>query len=68
MSELSDAMLEHMAYIVHVEKRPFSYKDFISFQVNGKNYTMDHGTIRNYFYKLKKHGELEFEYNSRIAY
>jgi hypothetical protein len=36
MSELEDAMEEHMAYIVFKEHRPFSYRDFLHFEVDGK--------------------------------
>jgi hypothetical protein len=68
MTEIYDAMIEHIGNIVHIEKRPFCYKDFISFTVNDKNYTMTHGTIRNYFFKLKKDEEIELVYNSGIAY
>ena len=47
MTELDDAIEEHMAYLVLVEHKPFSYKDFLSFEVNGKAYKMSHGTFRN---------------------
>jgi hypothetical protein len=68
LSELDDAMLEHMAYIVLVEKRPFSFKDFLSFEVNGKEYKMEHGTFRNKISKLNKKGIVELDYNSHIAF
>ena len=29
MTELDDAMMEHMAYLVYKEHKPFSYKDFL---------------------------------------
>ena len=29
MTELDDAMKEHMAYLVYKEHKPFSYKDFV---------------------------------------
>ena len=68
MSEIYDAMMEHMANIIHIEKRPFYYKDFLSFTVNDKDYKMAYGTIRNYFCKLKKDEEIELVYNSGTAY
>lgn len=46
MSEYDDAMEQHMAYIVS-EGRPFSFKDFLCFEEDGKEYRMRHGTIRN---------------------
>ena len=37
MTELDDAMKEHMAYLVYKEHKPFSYKDFVYFEVNEKH-------------------------------
>jgi hypothetical protein len=68
MSENDEAMIEHMSSIVHVEKRSFSFKDFLSFKVNDKLYTLQHGTIRNKFSKLLQKGEIEIVYNSGIAF
>ena len=61
-------MLEHMAYIVLVERRPFSFKDFFRFEVNGKEYNMKHGTFRNKISKLNKNGVVDLVYNSQIAF
>jgi hypothetical protein len=36
MSRLNDAMLEGMVYIVFSENRPFSFRDFLHFQVEEK--------------------------------
>lgn len=68
MTETYDAMLEHMANIVYDEKRYFTFKDFLNFSVNEKNYKLKYGTIRNYFSKLKKNGEIDFVYNSSISF
>ena len=59
MSKLDEAMQEHMAFIVFHEKRPFSYKDFLKFEVDGEIYGMKHGTFRNKITKLRKKGEVE---------
>ncbi|MGA8844106.1 MAG: hypothetical protein WB511_11030 [Nitrososphaeraceae archaeon] len=64
MSKLDDAMQEHMAYLVFSEKRPFSYIDFLQFEVDGKIYGMKHGTFRNKITKLRKKGEVERLYCS----
>ena len=40
MSELDCAMMKHISYIVHEEHRPFSYRDFLRFEVDGKEYEM----------------------------
>jgi len=68
MSELDIAMMQHISYIVFTEKRPFSYLDFLSFEIDGKEYGMTHGTFRNTVSKLIKDGELEREYRSGLAF
>lgn len=68
MSELDNAINEHMAYIVFQEKRPFSFKDFLRFEVDGKEYTMVHGTFRNKISKLIKKGVVEPAFNSHISF
>ena len=68
MTELDDAMLEHMKYIVLVERRQFSFKDFLRFDVDGKEYRMEHGTFRNKISKLNRNGTVELAFNSHIAF
>jgi hypothetical protein len=68
MSELDDAMKEHIAYIVFQEHRPFSYRDFLHFEVEGKEYGMAHGTFRNKISRLIKVGEVEISYNSCLVF
>ena len=68
MTELDDAMLEHMAYIVLVERRPFSFQDFLDLTVNGKEYKMEDGTFRNKISKLNKRGTVELLFNSHVAF
>ena len=59
MTKLDDAMREHMAYIVLVEHRPFSYKDFLFFKVNEKPYKISHGIFRNKIGKMIQNNEAE---------
>lgn len=68
MSELDDAMLSHMAYIVLHEHRPFSFIDFLRFEVDNRPYKMAYGTIRNEFSKLVKLDEIERCYKSSRAF
>src|SRR5919197_2555737 len=68
MSKLEEAMREHMAYLVFSENRPFSYRDFMRFELDGKEYKMTHGTYRNKISKLKKEGHIELDYKSGIAF
>lgn len=67
-TKLEEAMITHMKYIVQVEHRPFSYKDFESFEVDDHYYRVSHGTCRNEFSKFVKWGFIELEYNSKISY
>ena len=64
MTELDDAMKEHMAYVVYIEHKPFSYKNFLSFKVNGKSYKVSHGTFRNKISKLIQNNEVELHTKS----
>jgi hypothetical protein len=68
MSELDDAMREHMDYIVSSEGIPFCYKDFLSFKIHNKDYGMKHGTFRNKICALIKSNVVELDYNSGIAF
>jgi hypothetical protein len=68
MCELDDAMEQHMAYLVLSLGRPFSFKDFLCFEVDGKEYRMSHGTIRNKFLAFRKKGIIEPDCNSGIAF
>ena len=64
MSELDEAMFKHMNYLVNVERRPFTFKDFECFYVNGKEYDMKHGTFRNKISALKKLDKVEVVFRS----
>jgi ribosomal protein L19E len=61
-------MLEHMAYLVLTEHRPVTYKDILTFTVDGKQYEMKHGTFRNKISALVKEGQVELDYNSNLTY
>jgi hypothetical protein len=69
LSELDQVLIEHMANIVFTEHRPFSFLDFLPrFEVNGKEYSIDHGTLRNKFWRLRKDGKIELCYRSKQAF
>jgi hypothetical protein len=68
MSELDKAMEEHMAGIVRSQNKPFSFRDFLNFEVDGKEYRMAHGTYRNKIAALKKLGKVEPAYNAGLAF
>lgn len=68
MSELDQAMEKHMTYLVHSMNRPFSYRDFMVFEVDEKEYRMSHGTFRNKISRLKKAGLVELACIAGIAF
>ena len=59
MTKLDNAMKEHMAYLVFFRHRPFSYKDFLYFEVNQKLYNISHGTFRNKISEMIQNDEVE---------
>jgi hypothetical protein len=68
LSNLTDPMLMHIHYLIHQEQRPFSYLDFLRFEVDGQTYRMAHGTFRNNVSCLMKEGLLEVSYRSNITF
>ena len=63
-----DIFLDRMAVLVYVEKRPFSYRDFLLFEHEGETNHYEHGTIRNIFSKLGKEGKIERIFQSTQAF
>ena len=68
MSELDDAMEQHMAYIVLTIGRPFSFKDFLCFEVDGEEYKASHGPVRNKFNEFTEKEIIELDYKTNIAF
>jgi hypothetical protein len=68
MTDLDKAMNRHMAEIVFLEHRSFSYCDFCSEEVKGQPYAMAHGTFRNKIRERKQLGMVEVECNSGVAF
>jgi hypothetical protein len=61
-------MDQYMACIVLTEHRPFSFKDFLCFRVNGIEYHMTHGTFRNKISRLLKRGIVEVVCQSVLTF
>jgi hypothetical protein len=59
LSKLDEAMRKHIEYLVLKEGRPFSFHDFLNFEVDGLQYHMSSGTFRNKVSALVKKGEVE---------
>lgn len=59
-----EVLLNKMVDIVFVEKRPFCFIDFLSFEHEGQQFKFEHDTIRNIFSKLQRRGDIEYEYRS----
>ena len=68
MSTLTEDMIIHMHYLVYNDQRPFSYIDFMEFEVHDKKFQMSHGTFRNYISRLIKEGLVEVAYKSNITF
>jgi hypothetical protein len=67
-TKLDYVMKVHMQSIVRVEKRPFCYRDFLEFEVEGKKYGMTHGTYRNKISQYVRTGYAQLEYISGPAF
>jgi hypothetical protein len=67
-TKLDYVMKVHMQSIVRVEKRPFCYRDFLEFEVEGKKYGMTHGTYRNKISQYVRTGYAQLEYYSGPAF
>ncbi|MGA9840926.1 MAG: hypothetical protein WBQ25_01280 [Nitrososphaeraceae archaeon] len=67
-TKLDYAMKVRMQRIVRVEKRPFCYRDFLEFEVDGKKYSMTHGTFRNKISQYVRNGYAQLEYYSGLAF
>jgi hypothetical protein len=61
-------MIIHIYHLVHDEQRPFSYLDFMKFEVDGLEFKMTHGTFRNNVSSLMKEGLVEVSYKSHITF
>jgi len=61
-------MLEHMAYLVFSEEREACWRDFLHFEVDGIEYQLASGTIRNNLSKLRRQGKIEVAYRSIDSY
>jgi hypothetical protein len=66
--KLDYPMKMHIQKIVLVEKRPFCYLDCLDFEVDGKRYSMTHGTFRNKVRVLIKNGLVQLLYYSGAAF
>jgi hypothetical protein len=68
LSKLDEAMRKHIEYVVLKEERPFSFHDFLNFQLDGLEYHMSSGTFRNKVSALVKEGQVEVAYYSSVAF
>ena len=68
MTILDDAMRKHIEHIICTERRPFSFIDFLTFEVDQQHYKMSHGTFRNKISAMLKREEVEVAYYSKQAF
>jgi hypothetical protein len=62
------AMKKHINHLALFEKRPFCFRDFLDFEVDGDHYSMAHGTFRNNISKLVRNGIVELQFYSGAAF
>jgi hypothetical protein len=67
-TKLDHAMKVHMQRIVRGEGRPFCFRDFLEFEVDGKKYSMAYGTFRNKISQYVRNGYAQLEYISGPAF
>jgi hypothetical protein len=67
-TKLDYPMKIHIQRIVRGEGRPFCYRDFLEFEVDGKKYSMTHGTFRNKISQYVRNGYAQLEYISSPAF
>jgi hypothetical protein len=68
LSRLDDAMIEHMVNLIKQEERPFTFRDFLSFEVDGIQYRMSRKTFRNKVSALVRKQVVEVAYYSYMAF
>jgi hypothetical protein len=66
--KLDNPMKVHMQRMIRGEGRPFCYRDFLEFEVDGKKYSMTHGTYRNKISQYVRSGYAHLEYYSGPAF
>jgi hypothetical protein len=67
-TKLDHPMKVHIQRLVRIEKRPFCFRDFLDFEVDGKKYSMAHGTYRNKISRLVKDNYAQLLYYSGPAF
>jgi hypothetical protein len=60
--------MKYISHIVLEDHRPFSYRDFLRFEVDGNEYRMQHGTFRNKISYLIRAEKVVLSYNAGIAF
>lgn len=66
--KLDHPMKMHMHRLVRIEKRPFCFRDFLDFEVEGERYGMTHGTFRYKISQYVRNGYIQLEYYSGPAF
>lgn len=69
MDDLASAVIYRIRQIVVDEHRPVSYLDFLpSFTVEGKEYHLEYGTLRNILSRLRRLGQIQIAYKTKQAF
>ena len=66
---LSDIVMQRIKEIVSNEHTPVSLKDFLpSFEIEGKEYSMKYGTLRNILSSLGRTRQIQIAFKSKQTF
>src|SRR5215831_9115369 len=66
---LSDIVMQRIKEIVSNEHRPVSLLDFLpSFEIEGKEYSMKYGSLRNIFSSLKRTRQIQIAFKTKQTF
>lgn len=69
MGDLASMVIHRIRQIVADEHRPVSYLDFLpSFTVEGKEYHLEYGTLRNILSGLRRTGQIQIAYKTKQTF
>jgi hypothetical protein len=69
LSNLSDIVMQRIKEIVSNEHRPVCFLDFLSsFQIEGKQYHIKHGTLRNILSSLRRTQQIQIAFKTKQTF
>jgi len=69
LDKLSDIVVQRIKQIISIEHRPVSCLDFLpTFQVEGKEYRIAYGTLRNILSRLRRTTQIQIDYKTKQTF